>query len=63
MNGTACPCSSSSRRDSLRRVLDGVLKARHCAKAYGCDQPEYCSYRATDTCPWVAMLRRADVAG
>lgn len=45
----------------LSTLLDGILKARHCAKAYGCDQPEHCAYRITGTCRWAAMRRSAGI--
>jgi hypothetical protein len=47
------------RREIVQKLLDGVLKKRHCAKAYGCDSPEYCSYRATGSCRWAKMCGHA----
>ena len=46
-------------RAVLTTLLDGVLKKRHCAKAYGCDDPAFCSYRASGTCQWAKMVRQA----
>jgi dTMP kinase len=35
-------------------LLDGVLKLKRCAKAYGCDV-FYCSERMTGNCDWASM--------
>jgi dTMP kinase len=47
------------RRDILRPLLEGVLKRRFCAKAYGCDSPEYCMYRMSGSCRWAQMCRQS----
>jgi dTMP kinase len=46
----------------LRSLVHGILKDRHCAKAYGCDAPEYCTYRISDTCTWARMVARVSAA-
>ena len=43
----------------LKTLLEGVLKKRHCAKKWGCDDPFNCSYRMTGECRWVDMLKLA----
>jgi dTMP kinase len=47
------------RREIITKLIFGVLKKRYCAKDYGCDQPEYCSYRITGTCRWAKMCKHA----
>lgn len=51
------------RRDVVRLLLDGVLKEKRCAKRYGCDQPEYCVERMSDTCRLVHLKRAAASLG
>ena len=46
-------------RQILASLIDGVLKKRHCSKAYGCDEPLYCAYRLSDTCRWARMQKAA----
>ncbi|HEX3150468.1 MAG TPA: dTMP kinase [Gemmataceae bacterium] len=46
-------------RRVVEELLDGALKKKHGAKAYGCDEPELCSDRASDTCLWVKMRKLA----
>ncbi|MBZ5578992.1 MAG: dTMP kinase [Acidobacteriia bacterium] len=41
----------------LSAFIDGALKAKRCAKEYGCDDPFNCSYRITGTCEWVKLAR------
>lgn len=38
-------------------LVEGTLKTKHCAKAYGCDEPEFCCYRASGTCQWAKMKK------
>jgi dTMP kinase len=33
-------------------LVDGALKAKRCAKAYGCDDPLHCTPRLTNNCAW-----------
>lgn len=47
------------RREIVQKLIDGVLKKRYCAKAYGCDSPEYCSFRATGSCAWAKICSHA----
>lgn len=42
----------------IHRLVEGALKAKRCAKQYGCDDPVTCGFRMTESCPWV-QLRRA----
>lgn len=42
-----------------RKLLDGVLKSKFCAKSYGCEDPAMCGYRLSGTCLWAAMCRSA----
>jgi dTMP kinase len=37
--------------------IDGALKAKRCAKEYGCDDPSNCSYRISSTCEWARLAR------
>jgi hypothetical protein len=37
--------------------IDGTLKAKRCAKEYGCDDPFHCSFKITGTCEWVRLAR------
>jgi len=46
-------------REVLTHLLEGPLKKRHCAKAYGCDDPTLCGYRLSGTCRWAEMVRHA----
>lgn len=41
----------------VNRFIEGPLKAKRCAKSYGCDDLFHCTFRLTDTCPWVRMAR------
>lgn len=41
----------------LERLIDGALKAKRCAKDYGCDDPFHCTFRITETCEWVKLSR------
>jgi dTMP kinase len=36
--------------DILHLLFDGILKAKRCAKPWGCDEPFACSYRAMGQC-------------
>lgn len=41
----------------IDRFIEGALKAKRCAKEYGCDDPFNCSYRIAGTCEWVNLAR------
>lgn len=41
----------------INAFVDSALKARRCAKEYGCDDPFNCLYRLTGTCEWAKMAR------
>jgi dTMP kinase len=41
----------------LATFIDGALKAKRCAKQYGCDDPFNCSYRINGTCAWFKLAR------
>lgn len=51
----------SVRRAIMRTLIDGVLKRRFCSKSYGCDSPEFCSFRITGTCRWAQMCRHSQL--
>ena len=36
----------------IKLLVEGTLKDKRCAKTYGCDDPYFCSFRETGTCPW-----------
>jgi dTMP kinase len=36
-------------------LVEGPLKSKRCAKAYGCDDQWHCSYRITGTCEWFRL--------
>lgn len=39
----------------LEKFIDGPLKAKRCAKHYGCDDPFHCGFRLTGTCDWIKL--------
>lgn len=39
-------------------LIDGALKAKRCAKSYGCDDVVNCGYRMTDGCEWWRLRSR-----
>jgi dTMP kinase len=41
----------------MRIFIEQPLKAKRCAKAYGCDDPYHCSYKMTDTCEWLRLRK------
>ncbi len=41
----------------LDNFIDGALRKKRCAKAYGCDDPFHCTFRITETCGWVKMAK------
>jgi dTMP kinase len=41
-----------------KRFIDGPLKARRCAKDYGCDDPFSCIFRISNTCQWINSLNK-----
>lgn len=43
--------------ESAHLLLNGVLKAKRCAKGYDCDI-FYCSYRSNGECKWADIYRR-----
>jgi dTMP kinase len=49
---------ASVHKEVLEKFINGPLKQRRCAKSYGCDDPLYCAYRMTDTCPWIKLQGR-----
>jgi dTMP kinase len=42
----------------IDNLLSGALKAKRCAKAYGCDDPYYCLPRMTNSCDWWSMKEK-----
>ncbi len=55
----ACQNVAAVRKELLNQLLEGILKRKYCAKAYGCDEPFACSYRSTGTCRWAKMRGKA----
>ncbi len=47
------------RSNVLRLLLDDKLKAKFCAKVYGCDDPFNCGPRLSGECQWFNMCRAA----
>jgi len=47
---------SMSRKAVYAQIIElfvmGALKAKRCAKSYGCDDVWFCSFRLTNTCEW-----------
>jgi dTMP kinase len=39
-------------RQIMNLFVDGPLKAKRCAKQYGCDDHFHCSFRLSGTCEW-----------
>jgi dTMP kinase len=39
-------------KEIISKLLSGALKAKRCAKGYGCDEPIYCTPRLTNACGW-----------
>ena len=39
----------------MELFINGPLKAKRCAKAYGCHDPFHCSYRWSGTCEWWSL--------
>jgi dTMP kinase len=39
----------------LDLVIDGPLRTKRCAKAYGCGNPFDCMFRLTNSCDWFSM--------
>ena len=42
----------------LRLLVENALKAKRCAKTYGCDEPLYCSVRLAGECRWFDIQQR-----
>lgn len=42
-------------KEIIDHLVSGALKAKRCAKAYGCDEPIYCTARHTNTCDWFRL--------
>jgi len=59
VNGT--PPIDTIHKTILTTLLNGVLTQKHCAKAYGCEEPLYCSYRLSETCPLFKMRKQAGI--
>jgi dTMP kinase len=39
----------------IELFVDGALKAKRCAKSYGCDNPIMCMFKMTNSCEWWKM--------
>jgi dTMP kinase len=46
----------------LNRFIYGPLKARRCAKSYGCDDPFHCIFRLSRTCDWARAIQSFQLA-
>jgi dTMP kinase len=46
------------RGEILDLVIDGPLKAKRCAKSYGCDDIYHCSFRLTHSCEWFVLAKQ-----
>lgn len=42
----------------ISNLIAGALKAKRCAKSYGCDDPLYCMPRLTNSCDWWSMTKK-----
>ena len=50
-------------RDEVMRIfVNGPLKAKRCAKEYGCDDPFHCTFKATANCSWFNFAKRLSAA-
>jgi dTMP kinase len=45
----------------VTRFIDGPLKAKLCAKSYGCDDHFHCTFRITGTCRWFKLAQAIGV--
>lgn len=45
-------------RAVMEAFIFGPLKAKRCAKEYGCDDPFHCSFALSGTCEWWNLSRR-----
>jgi dTMP kinase len=45
----------------VTRFIEGPLKAKLCAKSYGCDNPFDCTFRITGTCGWFKLAQALGV--
>lgn len=45
-------------RAIIDNLVSGALKAKRCAKHYGCDDPYHCTPRITNTCDWWSMKQK-----
>jgi dTMP kinase len=45
----------------VTRFIDGPLKAKLCAKSYGCDNHFDCTFRITGTCRWFKLAQAIGV--
>jgi dTMP kinase len=45
----------------ITRFIDGPLKAKLCAKSYGCDNQFDCAFRITGTCKWFKLAQAIGV--
>jgi dTMP kinase len=41
----------------MDKFIEGPLKNKRCAKQYGCEDPFHCTFRLTNTCEWVTMVK------
>lgn len=56
VNGTMSP--DLLHQHIIKDLMDGAVKAKRCAKAYGCDDPVYCIPRYTHSCEWANLKQK-----
>jgi dTMP kinase len=42
----------------LDDLISGAFKVKRCRKAYGCDEPVYCTPRITNSCKWWSVKQK-----
>lgn len=52
-----CEPIETVRAKILSTLLEGILKARYCAKSYGCDDVLLCGPRLNNECQWVDAMK------
>jgi dTMP kinase len=59
INGTLS--ISAVHEEIMGLFINGPLKAKHCAKEYGCDDPFHCSFRWSGTCEWWNLRAKVSI--
>jgi dTMP kinase len=60
INGAMTPDAVYS--EIVTRLIDGPLRAKLCAKHYGCENQFDCTFRVTGTCRWFKLARGIGVS-